>query len=56
MLLFSLSLSLSLLLTACRTDSEDELSLLQRLCKDNGAFDAVVCSHWVFFYYLVDIQ
>ncbi|XP_032785088.1 C-1-tetrahydrofolate synthase, cytoplasmic isoform X1 [Daphnia magna] len=28
------------------TDSEDELSLLQRLCKDNGAFDAVVCSHW----------
>ncbi|XP_057374614.1 C-1-tetrahydrofolate synthase, cytoplasmic-like isoform X1 [Daphnia carinata] len=28
------------------TDSIDELSLLQGLCKDNGAFDAVVCSHW----------
>ena len=29
-----------------RTDSEEELSLLQRLCKEEGAFDAVVCSHW----------
>lgn len=30
------------------TDSEEELSLLQRLAKEGGAFDAVVCSHWVF--------
>ena len=29
-----------------RTDSEEELSLLQRLCKEQGAFDAVICSHW----------
>lgn len=28
------------------TDSEEELDLLQRLSKENGAFDAVVCSHW----------
>merc|ERR1712136_278714 len=28
------------------TDSDEELSLLQRLCKEQGAFDAVICSHW----------
>ncbi|EFX76603.1 hypothetical protein DAPPUDRAFT_198836 [Daphnia pulex] len=28
------------------TDSDEELGFLQRLCKENGAFDAVVCSHW----------
>lgn len=31
-----------------RTDSEEELKLLQDLCKQEGAFDAVVCSHWAF--------
>lgn len=29
-----------------RTDSEEELNLLQSLCREEGAFDAVVCSHW----------
>ena len=28
------------------TDSEEELALLQRLCREEGAFDAVICSHW----------
>jgi len=28
------------------TDSDEELSLLQRLSKEQGAFDAVICSHW----------
>ena len=29
-----------------RSDSEEELQLIQKLCKSEGAFDAVVCSHW----------
>ncbi len=29
-----------------RTDSDEELQLIQRLCKEQGAFDAVICSHW----------
>ena len=37
---------LKLLIFSHRTDSEDELLLIQRLCKEEGAFDAVVCSHW----------
>lgn len=28
------------------TDSDEELQLIQRLCKEQGAFDAVICSHW----------
>lgn len=28
------------------TDTPSELQLIQKLCKDYGAFDAVACSHW----------
>ncbi|KAH9523064.1 C-1-tetrahydrofolate synthase, cytoplasmic [Bulinus truncatus] len=28
------------------TDTEAELSLVQRIAKESGAFDAVICSHW----------
>lgn len=28
------------------TDTEVELRLIQQLCRENGAFDAVICSHW----------
>lgn len=44
-----ISLILKILNCYCfsSTDSDEELALLQRLCKDEGAFDAVICSHWV---------
>jgi methylenetetrahydrofolate dehydrogenase (NADP+) / methenyltetrahydrofolate cyclohydrolase / formyltetrahydrofolate synthetase len=29
-----------------RSDSEDELKLIQDLCKNELNLDAVVCSHW----------
>ena len=28
------------------TDTENELNLLQKLARENGAFDAVLCRHW----------
>jgi methylenetetrahydrofolate dehydrogenase (NADP+)/methenyltetrahydrofolate cyclohydrolase/formyltetrahydrofolate synthetase len=28
------------------TDSNKECELVQRLCKQAGAFDAVICDHW----------
>ncbi|CAD5118835.1 DgyrCDS7513 [Dimorphilus gyrociliatus] len=28
------------------TDTENELETVQRLCKEAGAFDAVICHHW----------
>ena len=28
------------------TDTEAELQLIQRLCRESGAFDAIICSHW----------
>ena len=33
-------------INAFTTDSQAELELVQRLCREAGAFDAVVCSHW----------
>lgn len=35
-----------MILVLFSTDSDEELSLLQRLCKEEGAYDAVICSHW----------
>ena len=29
-----------------RTDSDKELELVQKLSRDAGAYDAVICSHW----------
>ena len=28
------------------TDTPAELELVQRLCREAGAFDSVICSHW----------
>ena len=32
-------------INAFTTDSQAELELVQRLCREAGAFDAVVCKH-----------
>ena len=29
-----------------RTDTDDELEIVQRMARQAGAFDAVVCTHW----------
>lgn len=29
-----------------RTDTENEINLVQKSALENGAFDAVVCTHW----------
>ena len=29
-----------------RTDTQAEVELVQKLARENGAFDAVICSHW----------
>lgn len=29
-----------------RSDTLSELNLVQRIAKENGAFDAVICNHW----------
>lgn len=29
-----------------RSDTKNELELVQRLAKEAGAFDAVICNHW----------
>ena len=30
----------------CRTDTRAEVELVQKLAREGGAFDAVICSHW----------
>ena len=30
----------------CRTDTRPEVELVQKLAREGGAFDAVICSHW----------
>lgn len=30
----------------CRTDTKAEKELVQKLARENGAFDAVICNHW----------
>ena len=29
-----------------RTDTKSEVELVQKLAREGGAFDAVICSHW----------
>lgn len=29
-----------------RTDTRAEVELVQKLARDGGAFDAVICTHW----------
>ena len=36
----------TLLLCACRTDTDAELDMICKLAKEAGAFDAVRCTHW----------
>ena len=33
-------------LLACRTDTDAEVAVIQKLSKEAGAFDAIACSHW----------
>ena len=30
----------------CRTDTRGEVELVQKLAREGGAFDAVICNHW----------